>query len=286
MLPKMSFHQQPTVCRFVIASLVATLALSGTGKAEDRPINFANDVVPVLTKAGCNTGACHAKAGGGQNGFQLSLFGFEPSEDFSPIVLEGRGRRVMFANPDLSLLLGKASAQVAHGGGLRLPMESAGYATIRDWIGQGAPRTPPDSTEIVDLQIEPSKGSLPRQSSQQLRVLARYSDGSTRDVTELALYESNDPALLEVSDGGLVQVLDLPGKVAVMVRYQARVTVFNATVPLGAPMGPLPPEKNFVDAAVFANLKELGIPPSPVCDDATFIRRVTLDIAGRLPTQD
>ena len=124
-----------------------------------------------------------------------------------------------------------------------------------------------------------------RQQNQQLKALARFSDGSVRDVTSQALFESNDKAMAEVNENGLVKVLDIPGKVAVMVRYQTSVAVFNAAVPLGASVDKLPPIKNFVDKAVFANLKELGIPPSPVIDDATFLRRVTLDIGGRLPTE-
>lgn len=287
MLPKMSLTRRPLLDRSWIAfaawMLGLTCALS-SAHAADQPVSFVNDVIPVLTRAGCNMGVCHAKAGGGQNGFQLSLLGFEPAEDFEHIVLESRGRRVTFGNPDQSLLLLKASGQVAHGGGLRLPMSSPGYAVIREWIRQGTPRTA-DGPKLVALEIEPKKGSLQRQAIQQLKALARYSDGSERDVTSLALFESNDKAMAEVSETGLVKVLDLPGKVSVMVRYQGQVAVFNATVPLGAPMGPLPPEKNFVDTAVLANLKDLGIPPSPVCDDATFLRRVTLDIAGRLPTE-
>jgi hypothetical protein len=284
----MSFTRRPALRRswIVYAAGVWGLAWAiSPAVAADRRVSFVNDVVPVLTKAGCNMGVCHAKAGGGQNGFQLSLLGFEPAEDFEHLVLESRGRRVSFANTDQSLLLLKASGQVAHGGGLRLPGSSPGYAILRDWISQGVPRDDAAAPKLATLEIEPKKGSLRRQAMQQLKALAHFSDGSVRDVTGTALFESNDRAMAEVSEGGLVKVLDLPGKVSVMVRYQGRVAVFNATIPLGAPMGPLPPARNFIDAAVFANLKELGIPPSPVCDDATFLRRVTLDIAGRLPTE-
>jgi hypothetical protein len=288
MLPEMSLPRRPSVLWFWILSMAGVLGLVcpiSPARATDRPVSFVNDVVPVLTKAGCNMGVCHAKAGGGQNGFQLSLLGFEPAEDFEHIVLEARGRRLLFGNPEQSLLLLKASGQVAHGGGVRLPTSSPGYAILRNWIGQGAPKDDASHPNLVSMEIEPRKGSLRRESTQQLKALARYSDGSVRDVTSMSLFESNDKAMAEASEGGLVKVLDLPGKVSVMVRYQGRVAVFNATIPLGAPMGPLPPEKNFVDTAVFANLKELGIPPSPMCDDATFLRRVTLDIAGRLPTE-
>ncbi|MBN9118260.1 MAG: DUF1549 domain-containing protein [Planctomycetes bacterium] len=272
-----------------IASVAGILCLAGpTGRARaaDKPVSFVNDVVPVLTKFGCNMGACHAKAGGGQNGFQLSLLGFEPAEDFEHIVLEGRGRRVQFGNPDRSLLLLKASGQVPHGGGARLPKTASGYTTVREWIRQGGLMDATTAPKLVSMEVEPKKAALKRQATQQLKALARYSDGSVRDVTDMALFESNDRAMADVSEGGLVKVLDLPGKVSVMVRYQGRVAVFNAAIPLGAPVGQLPPAKNFIDTAVFANLKELGIPPSPVCDDATFLRRVTLDIAGRLPTED
>ncbi len=289
MLPDTGHSQRPSIHGLWMLSLAGAWVLAGPVNpawSAERPVSFANDVVPVLTKAGCNSGACHAKAGGGQNGFQLSLLGFEPAEDFEHIVLEGRGRRLQFGNPDQSLLLLKASGQVSHGGGVRLAKSSPGYATLRDWIRQGVPTDDAAGPKLVAMEIEPKKGSLKSRGAQQLKALARYSDGSIRDVTSLALFESNDKAMADVSESGLVKVFDLPGKVSVMVRYQARVAVFNAAVPLGAPVGSLPPEKNFVDTAVFANLKELGIPPSPVCDDATFLRRVTLDIAGRLPTEE
>ena len=256
------------------------------GNAADTPVSFVNDVMPVLTKAGCNVGVCHAKAGGGQNGFQLSLLGFEPAEDFEHLTKEDRGRRLFSGAPEQSLVLQKASGRMPHGGGIRLPPNSDGYALILDWIRQGAPHDGPDTREFKSFEIQPARGSIPRHGEQQLTALARYSDGSTRDITSLALYESNDKSMAEVSDRGLVKVLDITGKVAVMVRYQGKVTVFSASVPLGAPVENLPPAKNFVDEYVFANLKEIGVPPSPVCDDATFLRRVSLDITGTLPTEE
>ena len=253
---------------------------------ESAPVSFVNDVVPVLTKAGCNMGVCHAKAGGGQNGFQLSLLGFEPTEDYQSLVTEGRGRRLALTVPERSLVLRKASGQTPHGGGVRLPRESEGYALVKRWIEEGARFSIGDEPELESVEVEPRRAVVAMNGRQQLKAVASYSDGSVRDVTRMALFETNDAAIAEVDEAGLVQVHDIPGKVAVMVRYQGKVTAFTGAVPLGAPMGELPAPKNFVDERVFANLTELGIPPSVVCDDATFIRRVTLDIAGRLPTAE
>lgn len=254
-------------------------------RAADRPVSFVNEVVPILTKAGCNVGVCHAKAGNGQNGFQLSLLGFEPDEDYDHLVREARNRRLFIGAPDRSLLLLKASSQIAHGGGLRLSSSSPEYKLLREWISQGAPYDAATAPKLTSFEVQPSKGSVPRSGTQQLKAVAKYSDGTVKDVTPMALYESNDKAMAEVNDHGLVKVLDISGNVAVMVRYQGQVSVFSASVPLGAPVGTLPAPKNFVDEHVFANLTALGIPPSPVCDDATFLRRVTLDIGGRLPTE-
>jgi hypothetical protein len=273
-------------CLLGLLSVLVGIGFDTTVQGGEQPVSFVNDVVPVLTKAGCNAGVCHAKAGGGQNGFQLSLLGFEPLEDYEHLVLEGRGRRLSVADPEQSLLLKKASGRVPHKGGLRLPESSPGYGLLRDWIRQGAQLDVASAPQLVRFQVEPERGTLKRGAEQPLRAIATYSDGSVRDVTSQALYESNDPAMAEVSSNGLVRTLDLTGKVAVMVRFQGRVAVFNAAIPLGVPVDALPPVRNFVDEAVFANLKELGIPPSPLCDDATFLRRVTLDIGGRLPTEE
>jgi hypothetical protein len=262
----------------MLSGSVLTAAASGSS------VSFLNDVVPVLTKAGCNSGACHAKAGMGQNGFQLSLLGFEPQEDYEHLVKEGRGRRVFAASPDQSLLLMKASARVPHGGGMRLDPTSESYQSLRTWLQQGTPNDIATAPKVVALEVQPAKKTLKPKAEQQLKVTARFADGKSRDVTSIALYEANDRAMAEATEAGRVKVLDLPGNVAVMVRYQDRAVVFNVAVPLGAPVKQLPPTRTFVDQHVFANLKQLGIPPSPVCDDATFLRRVSLDIAGRLPT--
>lgn len=249
------------------------------------PVSFVNDVMPVLTKAGCNVGVCHAKAGGGQKGFQLSLLGFEPAEDYESLVKDGHGRRLFPAVPDQSLILRKASGQTPHGGGIRLAKSSVGYATLRRWIKQGMPFGTDSEPQLVSVEVQPDRGLVKMSGEQQLTAVAKYSDGSVRDVTQFALYESNSEAMAHVSEQGLVTVQDIPGKVAIMVRYQGKVAVFTAAVPLGAPVETLPAEKNFVDEHVFANLKAIGIPPSAVCDDVTFLRRVTLDIAGRLPKE-
>ena len=271
-----------------LLAITAAFALAfSCGAAEaERPVSFANDVIPVLTKATCNSGGCHAKAGMGQNGFQLSLLGFEPDDDFDHLVKEGRSRRLFPAAPDRSLLLLKASASIPHGGGKRLEKDSEGYKTLRAWIAQGMPYDREKDPKLVSFEVEPGRNSMKINSRQQLKALARFSDGSVRDVTHLALYESNDSSMAEADEEGLVTIRDIPGKVAVMVRFQTSVAVFNAVVPLGAPVENLPEPKNFVDEFVFANLREIGIPPSPVCDDSTYLRRLTLDVAGRLPTTD
>ncbi len=253
--------------------------------ADPPRVSFANEVVPTLTKLGCNTGACHGKASG-QNGFRLSLFGFEPGEDYQSIVRASRGRRIFLSAPDRSLLLLKATGQIAHGGGKRLPNPSPAYTLLRRWVAQLVPDDPADAPTVRRIEVLPRTRLLDRAGSQQLIVVAHFSDGSTADVTRLATFEPNQPDMLAVSPAGLVTARGVAGRAAVMARFREHVGVLPLTVPLGAPVGELPPARNFIDELVFKQLKELGLPPSAVCDDGTFIRRATIDIAGRLPTRE
>jgi len=176
---------------------------------------------------------------------------------------------------------------------MRLPEDSEGYAILHRWIRQGTPLQLPGEASLDSIQVVPSQATITANSTQPLKVIAHYADGSSRDVTAWALYESNDTAMAEVDSSGRVTTANLPGRVAVMVRYQGRVAVANASIPLdrgpdAASMGEdaFPEPHNFIDRWVFANLKQIGIPPSALCDDATFLRRVSLDIAGRLPTPE
>ena len=278
----MRFHLFFASLVFLRLSTGVSLAAAEAGGG--RAFSFVNDVEPILTKASCNSGGCHAKAGNGQNGFRLSLFGFEPQEDFEHIVKEGRGRRVFPAAPEKSLLLLKATNTTPHGGGRKFAKDSEDYQTLVGWIAQGMPFALAGEPTVTGLEVNPRRGTLGMRSHQQLAVSARFSDGSSRDVTRLALYESNDKAMAEAGEAGLVSVSDIPGNVAVMVRYQGNVATYSASVPLGAPMGSLPKANNFIDELVFANLQRLSIPPSEVCDDSTFLRRASVDIAGHLPT--
>jgi hypothetical protein len=278
----MRFH--PLFASLVLFGLSTGASPATQQAGGGRAFSFLNDVEPILTKAGCNTGGCHAKAGNGQNGFRLSLFGFEPQEDFEHIVKEGRGRRVFPSAPEKSLLLLKATNTTPHGGGRKIGVGSEDYHTLVGWIAQGMPFALPGEPLVTALEVKPSRGTLGMRSHEQLTVSARFSDGSSRDVTRLAVYESNDKAMAEAGETGLVSVSDIPGNVAVMVRYQGLVSTYSASVPLGAPMGILPKANNFIDDLVLANLKRLSIPPSELCDDSTFLRRASVDIAGHLPS--
>ncbi|MBL9184792.1 MAG: DUF1553 domain-containing protein [Verrucomicrobiaceae bacterium] len=265
---------------------ILLLCCIATASLAAEPLSFVRDIQPILTKTGCNAGACHAKAVTGQRGFRLSVLGFEPEEDYEAIVKQGKGRRVFPPAPEESLLITKGAAIVPHTGGKHLEPGSEFYQTLVRWIAEGMPYTQPNEPVLKEIAVEPSRITLKPKTAQQLKVTARYSDGSSRDVTKFALFEANDTAMASATDSGLVNTLDLPGNVAVMVRFGGKVSVCSVSIPLGAPVESLPPVKNFIDQHVFANLKQIGIPPSPICDDSTFLRRVSLDIGGRLPTME
>ncbi len=255
------------------------------GFTQQPAINFGNEIVPIFTKLRCNSGACHGKASG-QNGFRLSLLGFYPNDDYEFLVKEDRGRRMFPASPDDSLLLTKAIGESPHGGGKRVKKDSYEHRKIRTWIAQGMPLGSADDRYVAGIEVLPKGRVMARGADQQITVVAKYSDGTTEDVTQMTLFEANDAEMAEVTGEGLVKTLDLSGEVAIMARYQGQSATFRSTIPLGAEVKSWPKPRNYIDEAVFGKLKVLGIPPSPVCDDSTFLRRVSIDIAGRIPTQE
>jgi hypothetical protein len=260
------------------------VAVQAEAVDQSLPINFGNQIVPIFTKLGCNGGGCHGKASG-QNGFKLSLLGFEPEMDYVALVKEARGRRVFPASPDQSLLLMKASGGTAHGGGKRMEVGSDEYKLIRRWIAAGLPFGKPEDPVVTGITIYPEHRILDRQNKQQFAVYAHYSDKSVEDITRRAQYESNETEVAVVDAAGLVRTLDVSGEAAIMARYQGHVTTFRATVPLGVKI----PEYKFepqtlVDKQTQKKWQELGIVPSDLCTDEQFIRRASLDITGTLPT--
>jgi hypothetical protein len=248
------------------------------------PINFPNQIVPIFTKLGCNSGGCHGKSGG-QNGFALSLLGFVPEMDYQSLVKEDRGRRLLPASPEHSLLLLKAAGLMPHAGGKRMEVDSDEYKLIKRWIASGTPFGNPKDPVVTKITVYPETRVLTRNNRQQFLVTAHYSDGSTHDVTQRAQYESNDQEIAIVDGAALVRTLDMSGEAGVMARYQGNVSVFRATVPLGVKIPDYQfPYKTVVDKHTHAKWKELGIVPSELSTDEHFIRRVTLDLTGTLPT--
>jgi hypothetical protein len=268
-----------------LADKTVTSKVAVSGFAHPLPINFRNQIVPIFTKLGCNGGGCHGKSGG-QNGFKLSLLGFVAEDDYEFLRKESRGRRIFPAVPGESLLIKKAIGRSPHGGGKRMDQGSYEYNLLVQWIEQGMPYGTDSDPYVVGIKCIPETRVMQRKSQQQISVIATYSDGTTEDVTRMALFEPNEPEMAESSTKGLVTTLDLSGEVAIMARYQGQVATFRATVPLGADTSKMPEPANLVDAAVFGKLKQLGIPASDVCDDATFLRRVSLDISGTLPSEE
>jgi hypothetical protein len=252
-----------------------------------RPFHFTNDVIPLFSRHQCNSSGCHGKAEG-QNGFKLSVFGFDPEADYRALLMEGRGRRVLPSAPEMSLLLRKMSGESPHGGGARMRRGSPGYETLRGWIAAGAPFGAADEPTVVRVRVEPREEVLASGSSRQLKVTATYSDGRTLDVTKLARFVTNNEALAAVDADGRVTAGRVPGAAAVMANFMNVYDVFHVLVPRSQRIEPYPdlPAVNVVDRLVNARLKKLNVLPSEPCDDATFLRRVSLDLIGLPPTAE
>lgn len=251
-----------------------------------RPISFTNEIEPVLSKLGCNSGGCHGKSGG-QNGFRLSLLAYQPEADYEYIVTEARGRRVFPAAPAQSLLLRKATGRLPHGGGKRMVPDDDSHQLLTDWIRQGMPYGAQDP-KVVRIEIFPQQRVMDRQSTQRLRVTATYSDGRNEDVTRQVQFQTNDESIATVDDTARVTTHDQNGEAAIMARYQGQVAVFRASVPTGKT---LPASSDFVvgnevDRLTSRKWKDLGLAPSRRTTDAEFIRRVYIDLCGKLPPAD
>jgi hypothetical protein len=267
---------------------VTTLPVSA---AEVVPVSFRNDVVPILTRHACNSGGCHGKSTG-QNGFRLSLLGFEPDFDYRSLVLESRGRRVFASTVDGSLILAKATGRVPHGGGRRIEPDSEDYRVLRDWIRNGAPDSRPNEPQLTGIAVTPPQGVLSTSTKIVLKVTAHYSDGRQQDVTGRSLYESNSPEIGDVDHLAQVTTSTRGGQFAVMVRFGGQIAVFRGTVPfarqsgfdLAAALKAAHANSNGVDKHLVAQWKTLNVAPSPAASDTAFIRRATLDICGTLPT--
>lgn len=256
------------------------------GALDRQPVDFDRDVQPILTRYGCNSGPCHGKQRG-QNGFQLSLLGFDSDFDHNAIAKEARGRRLTRSAPEASLLLRKPAGLAPHGGGLRLPPAGDEYRLLLRWINEGAARRVPDVPALKHISVAPTRRSLRPGEQQQLSVTAHYSDGSTRDVTPLATYQSNESVTAAVDERGLVTAGTVVGEVAVMARYLGQFAVCQVALPLE---GDVPPEtyaqlprQNFVDEHVWTMLQRLKLLPSSPAPEHRFLRRAYIDIIGRIP---
>lgn len=274
------------------AKLVVTIAgtnkeigVTVSGVAERPDIQFMEHVSPILSKLGCNQGACHASQHG-KGGFVLSVFGFEPDKDRDMLARDRDQRRIDFVQPENSLFLQKPTMRVAHGGGKRLREGSVDYQMLVAWIRGGAPKPRDQAPKVTKLFVWPAQRLGTVGMNQQLRVDATYSNGETRDVTAWARFDSMDDGVLNVSPAGVVRTIG-KGQAPVMVRFEGQAAISVFVVPFGtAPQLAGWSNHNFVDELASQKFRELGIEPSSLCDDATFLRRAFLDTVGTLPTTE
>ena len=273
--------------RLILSLLLFAFAgLTNSALAQTAPAvpSFVNDILPLLTRYDCNSGGCHGKLAG-QNGFRLSLRGFAPEADYESLTRESRGRRINPASPAASLLVGKANGTIVHAGGRRIVRGSSAETLLLNWIAAGLPGPLASDPTLLRMEITPAAAVLRPGDSVQLSAQAFYSDGTQRDVTSLARFASGDTSILDADAGGRVQALR-PGEHVVRVTYQGEVQVATFTMPRDQQ----PAHELYavgdqaIDQHVFGRLQALRIPPSPMIDDAAFLRRSMLDTIGTLPT--
>lgn len=248
--------------------------------------SFRNHVIPVLTRLGCNSGACHG-ALAGKGGFRLTLRGYDPEADFNVMTRQTAGRRVNLLEPTRSLLLLKPTMTIGHGGGERLTPGSLEYRVLSEWIGGGGVGPRESDPRIMALEVTPRQLTLATGATAQLRVIARYSDGQREDVTRWVKYSTANAAVAAIDDDGRIQVAG-PGETAISLWYQSNVAFARVTNPhpnaIPAEVFERSPRHNYIDELVLTRLRELRIAPSAQAGDAEFIRRAFLDATGTLPT--
>jgi len=253
--------------------------------AVQRPISFKLDVAPVFMRTGCNTGSCHGAARG-KDGFMLSLFGYDPDGDHFRITRELGTRRVNLALPKESLLLEKVDGTAPHTGGKRMSQDSEYYCAILRWLEAGTPPDAPEVAKVTKVELFPPRAVLEGQGvKQQFTVRAHYSDGTDRDVTDLAVFLTNNDNSAPIDADGLVTAA-ARGEAYVMARFGAHTVRSQVLVlPKGVPyVAPSTPPVNYIDELASAKLRDLRILPSGLCSDEVFLRRASLDITGLLPT--
>jgi hypothetical protein len=264
------------------ASVVVTVRATDQASTPD----FVQDIVPVLTRAGCNSGACHG-ALAGKGGLKLSLRGYAPGADWFAITRQALGRRIDLARPDDSLLLQKATRGLPHGGGRRFESDTDEYRRIRAWIAAGAADGDPARPPMTALEVYPPRARLRPGDAHGLVAVARYADGRVEDVTPWARFNSSAESVATVDEFGAVRVAG-PGEAAMTVGFGTMVATMTVTVPHDRPAVDFSasPRHNFIDDHVVRKLDELRLPASPLADDRTYIRRAFLDTLGLLPTPD
>jgi hypothetical protein len=268
--------------------LTAQIEVTVEQQKIDEPWSFRNHVQAVLTKAGCNSGACHGAAAG-KNGFRLSLRGYDPPADFLAITRQAGGRRIVPSDPGRSLVLLKPSGAIPHKGGLRFKVDSREYRVLAEWIAAGQPAPADSDPRIERLEIVPEDLTLKKGDQQQMLILAHFSDGHTEDVTSWAKFTSTNQTVCQVDDLGKVKVTG-NGEGSISAWYLSKTVLGTVQVPydtrLPADTFAKADRRNSIDDLVLAKLERLNIPPSPTCSDAEYLRRASLDTIGLLPTAD